>query len=101
MNAQPTIEPICRVPCGGVSSDTMAQLGPSRPSHRVVPCQSLASGNPAMLRILVLLMLAGMLAVSIAAILANSDPERLKAAGWGLLAGALIVGGLWMILAGG
>jgi len=53
-----------------------------------------------MLRILVLLMLAGMLAVSIAAIFANSDPERLKAAGWGLLAGALMVGGLWMILAG-
>lgn len=28
------------------------------------------------------------------------DPRRLQAAGWGLLSGALIVGGVWMIAEG-
>lgn len=51
-------------------------------------------------RILILLTIASLLALSIHGILANTNPERLKAAAWGLLAGALIVGGLWMIVAG-
>ena len=51
-----------------------------------------------MLRLITALMLIGLLAVSLWAALANTDPQRLKSAAWGMLAGGLIVGGLWMIL---
>ncbi len=61
----------------------------------------LSTRETRMLRMLALLLLIGLLAVSIGAILSNSDPQRLKAAGWGMLSGSLIVGGLWMIFAGG
>jgi hypothetical protein len=50
-----------------------------------------------MLRILVPLLLIALLLVSITAILSNTHPARLKAAGWGMLSGGLIIGGVWMI----
>jgi len=52
-----------------------------------------------MIRVFALILLLVVLLISIVAILANSDPQRLKAAGWGMLSGALIVGGIWMIAA--
>lgn len=51
-----------------------------------------------MIRILTLVALLAVLAVSVRAILADTDPRRLRAAGWGALSGGLIVAGLWMIL---
>ena len=51
-----------------------------------------------MLRLITALMLIGLLAVSLWAALATADPQRLKSAAWGMLAGGLIVAGLWMIL---
>lgn len=51
-----------------------------------------------MIRILTLFIVVLALVLSVRAILADTDPRRLKAAAWGGLSGALIVGGLWMIL---
>lgn len=51
-----------------------------------------------MIRILTLFIVLFALVMSVRAILADTDPRRLKAAAWGGLSGALIVGGLWMIV---
>ncbi len=53
-----------------------------------------------MIRVLVLLVLLCVLVLSLRAILADTDPRRLRAAGWGALSGGLVVLGLWMILGG-
>lgn len=52
-----------------------------------------------MIRILTLLVLLAVLALSLRAIFADADPRRLRAAGWGALSGGLVVLGLWMLLA--
>ncbi|GIX36367.1 MAG: hypothetical protein KatS3mg126_2146 [Lysobacteraceae bacterium] len=46
-----------------------------------------------------LLLVLLILVLSLRAVLSDLDPARLRAAGWGALAGGLIVAGLWMILA--
>lgn len=51
-----------------------------------------------MIRIFTLLALLAVLALSLRAIFADTDPRRLRAAGWGALSGGLVVVGLWMIL---
>ena len=51
-----------------------------------------------MIRIFALLALLAVLALSLRAIFADTDPRRLRAAGWGALSGGLIVVGVWMIL---
>lgn len=52
-----------------------------------------------MIRILTLVAMLALLVWSVVGILANTHPDRLKAAALGLLSGALIVAGLWMIVA--
>lgn len=52
-----------------------------------------------MIRMFIWIALIALLLTSITAIFANTDPKRLAAAGWGMLSGALIVAGLWMIFA--
>jgi len=51
-----------------------------------------------MIRIVTLFVVVLALVLSVRAILVDTDPRRLKAAAWGGLSGALIVGGLWMIV---
>lgn len=53
-----------------------------------------------MIRIITLLALLAVLAMSLRAIFADTDPRRLRVAGWGALSGGLIVLGLWMIVGG-